>query len=197
MKTIKLNKKDNNLADKVLNDIKASKDLGLFRCVQCGMCTSVCPGAKYSNYNPRYMIEKVLEDDETIVEDKDIWNCFYCYTCHSVCTVGNSPCEVNQIIKQIAIDNNKEDENLKQFASYGETFLDIGIGGMPKSFFMALQEDIEGWLDFKAELDSIREELSLGPVKMPQESIDEVRKLLKKIDFDKRVEKLKNNEPLK
>ncbi|KZX12225.1 ferredoxin:CoB-CoM heterodisulfide reductase subunit HdrC [Methanobrevibacter filiformis] len=194
MKVINLDETREKLSNKVLNNIKASHDLGLLRCVQCGMCTSVCPGAKHSNYNPRYMVEKVLENDEKIIENKDIWNCFYCYTCHSVCAVGNSPCEVNQILRQIAIDNGKEDEKLKYFASYGETFLDIGIGGMPKSFFMTLHEDIEGWLDFKAELEEIRKELSLGPIQMPQESIEEVRKLLNKMNFDKRVKRLKKEE---
>ncbi len=62
----------------------------------------------------------------------------------------------------------------------GRLFLDIGIGGMPKSFFMDLNKDIDGWLDLKTDLDKIREELSLGPVKMPKKSIEEVNLLLKK-----------------
>ncbi|WP_225370735.1 hypothetical protein [Methanobrevibacter arboriphilus] len=51
---------------------------------------------------------------------------------------------------------------------------------MPKSFFMDLNKDIDGWLDLKTDLDKIREELSLGPVKMPKKSIEEVNLLLKK-----------------
>ncbi|MDR0900844.1 MAG: 4Fe-4S dicluster domain-containing protein [Methanobrevibacter sp.] len=183
--------KEKKLSFEVLNNIKASEDLGLFRCVQCGMCTSVCPAAKFSDYNPRFMVEKVLEDDNSIIEDENIWNCFYCYTCHSVCATGNSPCEINQILRQIAIDEEKQDKNLKLFASFGEDFLDIGIGGIPKYFFKDLNKDIEGWLDFKADLDTIREELSLGSVEMPQKSIEEIRKLLKTSKFHKRIDKLK------
>lgn len=41
---------------------------------------------------------------------------------------------------------------------------------MPKSFFMDLNKDIDGWLDLKTDLDKIREELSLGPVKMPKKN---------------------------
>ncbi|KZX15719.1 hypothetical protein MBCUT_13300 [Methanobrevibacter cuticularis] len=191
MKVYKIDEDALELPKLILKNIKASEDLGLLKCVQCGMCTSVCPAAQHCDYNPRDMVEKVLENDESIISDDKIWNCFYCYTCHSICPVGNSPCEVNQILRQIAIDRGIANEHVGAFASYGETFLEMGIGGMPKTFFMTLHEDIEGWLDFKGELDQIREDLGLGPIKMPQESIDEVNKLLKKAKFDKRIKKLK------
>ena len=76
--------KKDDLAYKVLKDIKASPDLGLLRCVQCGMCASSCPAARHSEYDPRVVIKRVLDDDKTLLEDKYIWNCFYCYNCHSV-----------------------------------------------------------------------------------------------------------------
>ncbi|MDR2545379.1 MAG: 4Fe-4S dicluster domain-containing protein [Methanobrevibacter sp.] len=177
-------------AGEILSNLKASDDMGLLRCVQCGMCTSVCPGAKGSNYNPRDMVEKVLEGEESIINSEEIWNCFYCYTCHSVCPVGNSPCEINQILRQIAIDEGIVNDKVGIFAGYGDSFLDIGIGAMPKRFFMELNEDIEGWLDFKSELEEIRNELGLGPITIPKKSIEEINVLLKKVGFDKRIEKM-------
>jgi len=193
MNIVKKESKPLDLAEEILSNIKSSEDLGLLKCVQCGMCTSVCPGAKNTEYNPRYMIEKVLDDDESIIEDEEIWNCFYCYSCHSICPVGNSPCEVNQVLRQIAIDKgtSKINEKVEPFAGYGDSFLDIGIGSMPKRFFMELNDDIEGWLDFKSHLEEIREDLDLGPITMPKESIEEVNILLKKVGFDKRIEKMK------
>ena len=92
-------------AEEIIEDVKNSKEDGVLKCVQCGMCTSTCPAARHSEYNPRDIIERVLDGDVTILEDENIWNCFYCYTCHSVCPVGNSVCEVNQILKQFAITN--------------------------------------------------------------------------------------------
>jgi len=177
-------------AGEILSNLKASEDMGLLRCVQCGMCTSVCPGAKGSDYNPRDMVEKVLEGEESIINSEEIWNCFYCYTCHSVCPVGNSPCEINQILRQIAIDEGIVNDKVGPFAGYGDSFLDIGIGSMPKRFFMKLNEDIEGWLDFKSELEEIRNELGLGPITIPKKSIEEINVLLKKVGFDKRIEKM-------
>ena len=100
MHTQKISETPLDFAEAIKEDIKSSKDDGVLKCVQCGMCTSTCPAARHSNYNPREIMERVFEGDETLLEDEDLWNCFYCYTCHSTCPVGNSVCEVNQIIKK-------------------------------------------------------------------------------------------------
>jgi heterodisulfide reductase subunit C len=191
MKSIKI--KDNPLefAEQIISDIKIDEDVGLLKCVQCGMCTSFCPGAKNSDYNPRIMIEKILEGDESIIDSDEIWNCFYCYTCHEFCPVGNSPCEVNQVLRQIAIDKGIANDKIAPFAGYGDSFLEIGIGSMPKRFFMELNEDIEGWLDFKSNLESIRNELGLGSITIPKKAVEEINTLLKNVNFDKRIEKMK------
>ena len=65
------------LVYKVLNDIKASPDLGLLRCVQCGMCASACPAARHSEYDPRVVIKRVLDNDETILDDKYIYRAVF------------------------------------------------------------------------------------------------------------------------
>lgn len=63
-------------AEKIIRDVKNSKDEGVLKCVQCGMCTSTCPAARHSDYNPRDIMERVLEGDESILKDDNIWNCF-------------------------------------------------------------------------------------------------------------------------
>lgn len=184
-----------NLAELIIDDLKSSTDLGLLRCVQCGMCTSTCPGARHSDYNPREMIERVLEGDESILEDDAIWNCFYCYTCHSICPVGNSACEVNQILKQMAVDKGIANEHLKPFLGFGDSFLTLGIGGIPTNFFEEMREDIgEEWWEFKQNLDEIRNDLGLDPVVPPKKTIDEVHALLVQTGFEKRIEKIRNDE---
>ena len=50
------------LAHRIKNDIKASPDLGLLRCVQCGMCASTCPASRHSNYDSRVVIKRVLDN---------------------------------------------------------------------------------------------------------------------------------------
>lgn len=192
MDTLKIDENPLELAEMILKDIKYSKDRGLLKCVQCGMCTSMCPGAKNSDYNPRDMIEKVLEGEESIIEDKNIWNCFYCYTCHSICPVGNSACEVNQILRQLAIAKGIANDEVGPFAGFGDLMMDLGLGGIPYNFHDDLKKDIgEEWKEKNIHLDEIRGELGLKPLKMPEESIKEIRNLLKKTNLDKRVIKLK------
>ncbi|MCC7553606.1 MAG: 4Fe-4S dicluster domain-containing protein [Methanobacteriaceae archaeon] len=104
------NDKDNdkysiNLSKKILNSIEAPKDLDLLKCIQCGMCTSLCPAAAHTDYNPRDLIADILNNNEIIIKDEKIWNCFYCYTCQSVCPVKNSACLANQVIRQLLLIN--------------------------------------------------------------------------------------------
>ena len=193
---MKNTEKDNNsptLYDIIKSDLKAFEDLGLLKCAQCGLCTSVCPAALHSDYNPREIVRNVLDNNEDIISDDILWNCFYCYSCHSVCPSNNSPCVINQILRQIAIDQGIGKEHIEPFITYGETFLKIGIGGMPKSFFMDLNRDIEGYLEIKSELDKTRKKLSLGPIQMSEKNIKEVNELLKKSNFQKRLKKLKKD----
>lgn len=192
METLKINDNPLELAEKVLNDLKSSKNMGLLKCVQCGMCTSVCPAAKNSKYNPRDMIERVLEGDDSIIEEENIWKCFYCYTCHSICPVGNSACEVNQILRQLAIAKGIANDEISPFSDFGDKMLDLGLGGIPSNFYDDLTRDIgEKWMEKNLNLDKIRKELGLKPLKMPDESIEEIRTLLEKTNFDKRLKKIK------
>jgi len=179
-------------AVEIINDVKNSKDEGVLKCVQCGMCTSTCPAARHSDYNPREIIERVLDGDETILEDDNIWNCFYCYTCHSVCPVGNSVCEVNQILKQIAIENEIGYEKLYEYMGFADSYFTAAIGAIPEIFFKDIDRDVPGWWDFRQHLDEIRNELELDPPLMPSEEvIDEVSKILTITGFKAKIEKIR------
>ncbi len=192
MKTLKLDEDSSKLAKEVKKDLKASPSLELLKCIQCGMCASLCPAARYSDYNPREMVKKVLDGDEDIVSDDDIWNCFYCYTCHSVCPVNNSPSEVNQILRQKAINEENGIEKIASFLTYGESFLDIGIGSIPAAFFDILINDFgNDWLNLKINLDNVRKDLGLGPVTLPEESIEEINEILKITGLTKRLERIR------
>ncbi|MGN0094393.1 MAG: ferredoxin:CoB-CoM heterodisulfide reductase subunit HdrC [Methanobrevibacter sp.] len=180
------------LANFIMADLKFTVGDNLLKCVQCGMCTSTCPGAQHSNYNPRDMIEKILKGETSIIDDEYLWYCFYCYTCHSTCPVGNSPCQANQVLRQIKISRGEADAHLRPFLGFGYSFLNNGIGGIPPNFFPEMREDIgDDWWDFKCNLDDIRENLGLGPVIPPKETIDEVSTILKQAGFEKRLEEVK------
>lgn len=190
IKTLKLNTKTPKLTETILKDLKASKNLGLNKCIQCGMCTSVCPAARHTDYDPRIISKRVLDEDETLIKDDIIWNCFYCYTCHSICPVNNSVCEINQILRQKTI----EKGNLKQivsFLTYGESFLELGIGSIPSEFFNDLVKIIgEEYLDLKVNIEEVRDELKLGKLSLPDKDMDDMKNILKKTGFTERLGKI-------
>lgn len=182
-------------AEEIIHDVKNSKEEGVLKCVQCGMCTSTCPAARHSNYNPRDIIERVLDGDVSILEDDLIWNCFYCYTCHSVCPVGNSVCEVNQILKQIAISNEIGYDKLYEYMGFADSYFTAAIGAIPEIFFDDIDRDVPGWRDFRNNLGEIRDELELDPPLMPpKEVIDEVSKILTITGFKAKIERIRQSQ---
>ncbi len=192
MKTIKLKNNSLKLVKDVLKDLKASPDLGIFKCVQCGMCTSVCPGASQTEYDPRDMIRRVLEDDVTVVDDDDIWNCFSCYTCNSVCPSGNNASEVNQILRQMSIDKGDGIQKIASFAAYGDSFMELGVGSIPNNFFDIMVNDVgPEYMNLKLNIEDIRTELGLGTYILPDEAINEVESILDNSGFKDRLERIK------
>lgn len=179
----------------IISDVKNSKEEGALKCVQCGMCTSTCPAARHSSYNPRDIMERVLEGDESILEDDALWNCFYCYTCHSVCPVGNSVCEVNQILKQIAISNQTGYDKLYEYLGFADSYFTAAIGAIPEIFFEDIKRDVPGWWEFRQNLGKIREELHLDPPLMPdKEVIDEVSKILTITGFKDKIDTIRKSQ---
>ncbi|HEX3013161.1 MAG TPA: ferredoxin:CoB-CoM heterodisulfide reductase subunit HdrC [Methanobacterium sp.] len=192
MNTLKIDENSFELAEDIINDLKASKDLGILKCIQCGMCTSVCPAARHTDYDPREIVKRVLDKDETLILDDILWNCFYCYTCHSVCPVNNSVCEITQILRQRAIDNGKGKPEVAPFSAYGESFLKFGLGAIPSNFFDDLVNDFgKEWLELKINLEDIREDLNLGPMFLPKKDVDDINKILEKTGFKNRLNKLR------
>ena len=195
MTTQRINDSPIDFAEKIIRDVKNSKEDGVLKCVQCGMCTSTCPAARHSDYNPRDIIERVLEGDEAIIDDDNIWNCFYCYTCHSVCPVGNSVCEVNQILKQIAIESGKGYDKLYEYLGFADSYFTAAIGAIPERFFADIDRDVPGWWQFRQNLDEIREELELDPPLMPPDDvIDEVSRILTITGFKDKIERIRKTE---
>ena len=192
MKTIKLKKNSLQLVKDIIKDLKASPDLGIYKCVQCGMCTSVCPGASQTEYDPRDMIRRVLEDDETVIDDENIWNCFSCYTCNSVCPSGNNASEINQILRQMSIDNGEGIQKIVSFSAYGDSFMELGVGSIPNTFFDVMVKDVgPEYMNLKLNIEDIRSDLDLGSYILPDEAINEVESILENSGFKDRLERIK------
>src|SRR5512140_3294713 len=81
------------LYDLLLKDIRFVE--GLNACMNCGVCTAICPAAEFYNYDPRKIVDDVQErNNETIEEllkSDTIWYCGECMSCKTRCPRGNAP----------------------------------------------------------------------------------------------------------
>lgn len=76
-------------------------------CMNCGVCTAICPASGYYNYDPRVIMTLVKEADEgTLTEmlSSDlIWYCGQCMSCKPRCPRGNVPGALIQILRAVSI----------------------------------------------------------------------------------------------
>lgn len=77
----------------LMHDIRFEE--GLKACMNCGVCTAICPAAEFYNYDPRNVVDKVQtrDDDEieSLLKSDLIWYCGECMSCKTRCPRGNAP----------------------------------------------------------------------------------------------------------
>ena len=61
--------------DMLMEDVRMHE--GMKACMNCGVCTAVCPAAEFYNYDPRQIVSTVqTQDDEAIealLRSETIW----------------------------------------------------------------------------------------------------------------------------
>jgi len=56
------------LYDQLLKDIRFVE--GMNACMNCGVCTAICPAAEFYNYDPRKIVDEVQEKNERVKKDQ-------------------------------------------------------------------------------------------------------------------------------
>ena len=162
---------------------------GFQSCIQCGICTSGCPAARFTDYVPREIARRALEGDPTLLEDDDVWYCFYCYTCQSRCPRKNSVAVINQVIRSMQVESGYGVKHVEMFAAWGEQFYDKGMGGTPHVFFADIAEAWgPRWKQFIADRDAMREAMGLGSMFPAEEAVKEVQVIMEDTGFFDRLE---------
>lgn len=81
------------LYQQLTNDIRFVE--GLKSCMNCGICTAICPAAEFYDYDPRIIAGIVQSKDEKRIEEllksDVIWYCGECMSCKTRCPRGNTP----------------------------------------------------------------------------------------------------------
>lgn len=72
-------------------------------CMNCGVCTAICPAAEFYDYDPRQICDTVQrggEDDlERLLKSDSIWYCGQCMSCKTRCPRGNAPGELISVLR--------------------------------------------------------------------------------------------------
>lgn len=77
---------------------------GIFECLQCGMCSGVCPVAPYMDYTPRRLINMVRGGfRDEVLHSRTVWLCTSCYTCQVNCPAGIHVTDVMYALKRLAL----------------------------------------------------------------------------------------------
>jgi heterodisulfide reductase subunit C len=92
------------LYDQLMKDVRFVE--GLNTCMNCGMCTAICPAAEFYHYDPRKICDTVQSHDESQIESllrsETIWYCGQCMSCKTRCPQDNTPGFVVQALRKIS-----------------------------------------------------------------------------------------------
>ena len=123
---------------KIVEELK--KDIrvieGLKSCINCGICTAICPAAAFNNYDPRQIVDTVQRGNESEIEQllksNTIWYCGECLSCKTRCPRGNTPGYIVQALRALSIKTGffiESEQGRKQLAikrTVGEHILKYG-----------------------------------------------------------------------
>ena len=180
--------------DILLQDVRFQE--GLNACMNCGVCTAICPAAEFYKYDPRQICDMVQSRNEDKLEDllrsETIWYCGQCMSCKTRCPRGNVPGLVITVLRKLSQELGyftESEKGRQQFA------LKRAIGNNIVNTGYCVHVDIvdpkmhpeQGpvWKWYFDNVEEVADRLGgnykkLGPGalrKIPEESLEEVRKI--------------------
>lgn len=183
-----------NLVDYLKQDVRA--DEALKACMNCGMCTAVCPAAEFYDYDPRRICDTVQRGDENEIEallkGDTIWYCGQCMSCKTRCPRGNVPGELISVLRRASQElgyYSESEKGLQQkqlMNSIGTNILEIGYCVHPDRVdpeYHPEQGPIWEW--YRENIEEIAPKLGAnyhgngaGALRtIPEEDLDEVRRI--------------------
>lgn len=92
------------LTDKLKQDIHYIESLN--SCMNCGVCTAICPAAEFYNYDPRVIVDTVQRQDEDnlkkLLGSETIWYCGECMSCKTRCPRCNTPGGIIMALRRLS-----------------------------------------------------------------------------------------------
>lgn len=122
----------------LVDDLKADIQYrhGMNACLNCGVCTAVCPAAEVYDYSPREVMNICQNEDEEALEEllksDRIWFCGQCFSCKARCPRCNSPATVILALRRLSVrhgyfaESEKGRQQLLAKRIFGENMLSRG-----------------------------------------------------------------------
>ena len=92
------------LSEILLEDVRFRE--GLTSCMNCGVCTAICPAAEFYKYDPRQICTLVQSKDdekiEQLLRSEALWYCGQCMSCKTRCPRGNTPGLVIMALRRLS-----------------------------------------------------------------------------------------------
>lgn len=176
------------------NDIRFVE--GLKSCMNCGICTAICPAAEFYDYDPRIIAGIVQSKDEKRIEEllksETIWYCGECMSCKTRCPRGNTPGLIIMALRSLSqelgffTESEKGRQQLAIKRTVGENVVYKGYCVLPESLIPELHPElgpVGEWIYENSE--EVYERVGAnykrdgeGALrKIPQESMDEIYRI--------------------
>ncbi|MDP3001608.1 MAG: 4Fe-4S dicluster domain-containing protein [Bacteroidales bacterium] len=195
------------LYDLLLKDIRFEE--GLNACMNCGVCTAICPAAEFYNYDPRKIVDTVqTKDDDEITEllkSETIWYCGECMSCKTRCPRGNAPGLIIMALRSLSqdlgyfIESEKGRQQLVLKRTVGQWILDHGYCLYLEGVGTAMHPEQgpvwdwiqDNWSDIFKKMGANYKGDGPGILrKIPDAAMDEIRKIFEVTGGMKRFENI-------
>lgn len=198
-----------NFYDQLTNDIRFAE--GLKSCMNCGICTAICPAAEFYDYDPRILIGIIQsKDDEKISEllkSDIIWYCGECMSCKTRCPRGNCPGLIVMALRSLSqelgyfAESEKGRQQLAIKRVIGENIVYKGYCVLPENLSPEMHPElgpVGEWIFENREAVYRRVGANYngeGPGalrKIPQESLDEIYRIFEETGGFDRFDKIEH-----
>lgn len=169
---------------------------GLKACMNCGICTAICPAAEFYDYDPRKLVDTVQKGDneeiEKLLRSETIWYCGECMSCKTRCPRGNTPALVVMALRTLSqklgffTDSEKGRQQFAIKRTVGENIFKYGycVATYAVRPDMHLEQGpiwkyiLENTYDVYERLGGQINELGAGPLrKIPDDAKEELKKI--------------------
>lgn len=108
-----------------LKELEDRSGIRVSHCYQCGKCTAGCPMVPDMDYTPSQIMRLIqMNRRETALRSKTIWYCASCHTCSTRCPKDVEIAGTMDVLREIALEENKVHPKAKKILAFCKAFLD-------------------------------------------------------------------------